>query len=148
MISPEVLRRYPYFAAIGEESLKDVAMMAEEVSVGENCVLFNEDEPAAKLYIIAQGEVNIQYRLGTGELRTVDTLVGGDLLVWSALIEPYRTTAIATTTRATQLVAIDAKRLRDLCDRDPLLGYRLTIQVAKLLAHRLEGARVQLAAID
>ena len=29
---------------------------------------------------------------------------------------------------------------------DPQLGYQLILQVAKLLAHRLEGARVQLAA--
>ena len=44
------------------------------------------------------------------------------------------------------MVLIDAAKLRELCDRDPQLGYQLVLQVAKLLAHRLEGARVQLAA--
>jgi hypothetical protein len=39
-------------------------------------------------------------------------------------------------------------RFRDLCERDPLMGYRLTTQIAKLLAHRLARARVQLAAAD
>ena len=33
MISPEVLRRYPYFAGISEESLKQVAMIADETCV-------------------------------------------------------------------------------------------------------------------
>ncbi|MBC7337778.1 MAG: cyclic nucleotide-binding domain-containing protein, partial [Clostridia bacterium] len=32
MVSPEMLRRYPYFAKISEESLKEIAMMAEERS--------------------------------------------------------------------------------------------------------------------
>jgi CRP-like cAMP-binding protein len=73
--------------------------------------------------------------------------VDGDLLGWSALIEPYKMTAIATAMKNTLLVRLDAPRLRRLCDQDPLLGYRLAIQVAKLLAHRLEGARVQLAAL-
>lgn len=147
MISPEVLRRYPYFADISEESLKQLAMIAEEKAIPANTVIFNEGDPAEYLSVILQGEVNIQYRLGTGELRTVDTLVAGDLLGWSALIEPYRYTAIATTTKPTQLARLDGPRLRKLCEDDPLLGYKLTTQIAKLLAHRLEGARVQLAVV-
>jgi CRP/FNR family transcriptional regulator, cyclic AMP receptor protein len=148
MISPEVLRRYPYFGGISVESLKLVAMLADEVSVAAGTQMFNEGDPAQYLYLILRGEVNIQYLLGTGELRTVDTLVDGDLLVWSAMIEPYKTTAVGTTTKATQLVRISAPKLRELCDKDPLLGYRLTIEVAKLLSHRLESARIQLAAAD
>ena len=148
MISPEVLRRYPCFAGLSEQILKRLAVLAEERTVPAGERIFNQDEPAKYLYVITKGEVNIQYLLGNGELRTVDTLVDGDLLVWSALIEPYTTTAIGTATKETQLVGIVADRLRQLCEEDPLLGYRLTTEVAKLLAHRLESARVQLAAHD
>ncbi|WP_347246627.1 cyclic nucleotide-binding domain-containing protein [Thermogutta sp.] len=146
MVSPEMLRRYPYFAKISEESLKEIAMMAEERSYPAGLQLFNEGDPADYLNIIVEGEVQIQYQLGNGEKRTVDTLVAGDILVWSALIEPYRTTAIGTTSKPTKVIAIKAKPLRELCDRDPMVGYRLTREIAKLLAHRLERARVQLAA--
>ena len=145
MISPEVLRRYPSAAAVGEESMKAIAMMADEVTVPAKTQMFSEGDPAQYLFVIMKGEVNIQYRLGNGQLRTVDTLVEGDVLVWSALIEPYRTTAIGTTTKDCQLMRISAARLRDLCARDPLVGYQLTLAVSRLLAHRLEGARVQLA---
>ncbi len=146
MVSPEMLRRYPYFAKISEESLKEIAMMAEERSYPAGLQLFNEGDPADYLNIIVEGEVQIQYQLGNGEKRTVDTLVAGDILVWSALIEPYRTTAIGTTSKPTKVIAIKAKPLRELCDRDPMVGYQLTREIAKLLAHRLERARVQLAA--
>jgi CRP-like cAMP-binding protein len=147
MISPEVLRRYPYFAGIDEESLKQLAMIAEEKSVPAHTAMFREGDPATYLYVILTGEVNIQYELGSGELRTVDTLVAGDLLMWSALVEPYRATAMGTTTKETQLARIDAAKLRQFCERQPLLGYRLMTQAAKLLAHRLERARVQLAVV-
>jgi CRP-like cAMP-binding protein len=148
MISPEILRRYSYFAGIDEASLRQIAMHAEEkqhISAGTR--LFSEGEPVKHLGLIVNGEVNIQYLLGNGEMRTVDTLVSGDLLGFSALIEPYRYTGFGTTTHETSLVLIDARKLRDLCNCDPKLGYQLTLQVAKLLAHRLEGARVQLAAV-
>ena len=148
MISPELLRRYPYFAGISDESLKQIAMIAEEKTVAADTVMFHESDPADEFYIIIEGEVNIQYRLGSGELRTVDTLTPGDLLIWSALVEPYRTTAVGTATKDCKLVSVDAARLREICAADPMVGYRLVTQVARLLANRLEGARVQLAAAD
>lgn len=146
MVSPELLRRFPCFAGLSEPLLKQLAVLAEERSVPAGTRIFNEGDPARYLYVIAKGEVNIQYLLGNDELRTVDTLVDGDLLVWSALVEPYRTTAIGTSTKETQLVGIDAEKVRQLCEESPILGYRLMTEVAKLLSHRLEGARVQLAA--
>jgi len=78
MISPEVLRRYPYFAGVDEESLKAVAMIAEEKSVPAGTQMFSEGVPADTMNIIVRGEVSIQYVLGNGERRTVDTLIDGD----------------------------------------------------------------------
>lgn len=146
MVSPEMLRRYSYFARVSEETLKEIAMLAEEKSYPAGMRLFYVGDPADYLNIIVEGEVDIQYELGNGEKRTVDTLVPGDILVWSALVEPYRTTAIGTTTKPTKVIAIKAKALRELCDKDPMLGYQLMREIAKLLASRLESARVQLAA--
>lgn len=148
MISPEVLRRYPYFAGVDEESIKQLAMIAEEKCIPPGTEMFREGDPAKFLSIILAGEVGIEYLLGNGEKRTVDTLVAGDLLGWSAMVEPYKYTAIGTTTKPTELAMIDAVKLRQLCDANPLLGYRLAREVAKLLGSRLEGARVQLAAVD
>ena len=86
MISPEILRRYPYFAGIDDAILRQLAMIAEEKSgIPAGTRLFDEGQPVKYLGIIVSGEVNIQYLLGSGEMRTVDTLVGGDLLGFSAL---------------------------------------------------------------
>ncbi len=145
MISPEVLRRYPYFAKVGEESLKKVAMIADEMAAGTSKVLFDQGDKADKLYIIIDGEVDLQYTLGSGELRTVDTLVAGDLMMWSALVEPYHSTATGTVKKDTKLIAIDGAKLRELCEQDHDLGYRILLSLTQLLATRLEGARVQVA---
>ena len=148
MISPEVLRRYPYFAPIAEESLKEIAMIAEERTVPAGTTMFQEHDPADTLYVIRGGEVDIQYVLGSGEMAIVDTLIDGDLLIWSALVEPHRTTGIGTTTKDTRLIAINASDLRALCKSDSRLGHRLMSEVAGLLADRLERARAQLAVVD
>ncbi len=145
MISPELLRRYPCFATIAEETLKAVALIAEEGAVPAGAQIHTEGEPADILSIIVDGKVDIQYTLVNGERRIVDTLELGDILGWPAMVEPYRITCIATARTATRLIKVDAKRLRELCERDTLLGYRIMGQVIKLLSERLEGARVQVA---
>jgi CRP-like cAMP-binding protein len=145
MISPELLRRYQCFASVSEESLKAVAVLADEAVVPAGTQIHNEGEPADILSLIVEGTVDIKYTLANGERRTVDTLEPGDLLGWPAMVEPYRITCIATARTPTRLIKIDAKRLRALCEKDLLLGYRIMGQVTKLLAERLDGARVQLA---
>jgi CRP-like cAMP-binding protein len=147
MISPERIRRYPHFAPIDEQCLKEVAMLAEERTYETGESLFNDNEPADYLLLILDGEVSLNYTLGTGEQRTIDTLVTGDLAVWSALVEPYKTTGEGVATKPTSVVAIEAAPLRRLCEQETELGYRLMTQIARVVSQRLEGARVQLAVV-
>ncbi len=148
MISPEILRRYPYFAAANEDSLRELAMMADEVSVAAGTIMYREGDKADRLYVLADGEVDIQYTLGSGELRTVDTIVPGELLMWSALVEPYKSTAVVTARQDCKLYALDATKLHALRDKDHELANHLLLHLTKLLATRLEGARIQLATVD
>lgn len=148
MISPEILKRFPYFAMVGEESLRTIAQFSEEVGVEAGTPMFKEGEKAPWLYIIRQGEIDIQYTLGDGSSRVVDTLVPGDLLVWSSLLPPYKTRSSGLVTKDLQLIRMDAAALRQLCEQDTAVGYRLMTQVVTLLANRLDGARTQLATLD
>jgi CRP-like cAMP-binding protein len=148
MISPEILRRYPYFAAAKEESLRELAMLSDEVTVASGSIMYREGDKADRLYILVEGEVDIQYTLGSGELRTVDTIVPGELLMWSALVEPYKSTAVVTTRQNCKLIALDAAKLHVLCDKDREVANHVLLHLTKLLATRLEGARIQLATVD
>ncbi len=148
MVSPERLRRYACFAGITDESLKAIAMISDEKTHRAGTKLFQEDQPADHLFIVAEGEVDIRYAAGVGEYRSVDTLVGGDLMVWSAIIPPHKTHSTAIASKDTRLIAIEAAKLRELCQKDAVLGFKLMSRVAEAVAHRLNGARTQLAAMS
>jgi CRP-like cAMP-binding protein len=147
MVSPEILRRFPYLAGVSEDMLKQVAMISEEKTVRKGDVLFREGEDATHLYIIVEGEVDIQYELGDGTHQTVDTVVAGDFTLWTSLIKPHTTHSIGMARTNLRLVAIDAPKLRDLMEADPLLGYRIMDAIATAVSHRLLGARLQVAAM-
>jgi CRP-like cAMP-binding protein len=148
MISPEILRRYPYFAAADDEGLRNLAMICDEIAVAAGAVMYREGDKADKLYILTDGEVDIQYTLGSGELRTVDTVVPGELLMWSALVEPFKSTAVVTVRSPSKLIAVDADKLRAFCSKDLKVANDVLLHLTKMLATRLEGARIQLATID
>lgn len=146
MVSIEVLRSFPYFAGVSPETLKAVAEATEERTFLPGQPLFREGDPARALYILRAGEVDIVYQHHVDEGRVVDTVVAGDLIGWSALVEPYRCTATAVPRASGRAVCIDAAGIRKLCERDHMLGYRLLKEVAGMLSRRLQGALVQLAA--
>ena len=75
MISPELLRRYPYFADVSEDALKEVPMIGEENSATADTTLFTDGDRADSLHILVEGEVDLKYTLDNGDQRTVDTLV-------------------------------------------------------------------------
>lgn len=146
MVSIEVLRSFPYFAGVSPESLKAVAAITEERTFPAGQPLFKEGEAAQALYILRAGEVDIVYQHHVDEGRVVDTVVAGDLIGWSSLVEPYRCTATAVPRAAGRAVRIDAAGIRKLCEHDHTLGYHLLKELAGTLSRRLQGALVQLAA--
>jgi CRP-like cAMP-binding protein len=148
MISPESLRRYPHFADMSDDNLKTLAMNATEETIPAGTQMFGEGDTAEFFGIIVKGEVDIQYLLGEESRRTVDTLTAGDPLCWSALVDPFKTTAFGTTTKETQIIRINADVMREMCDKDPQVGFRLMKRIARLLGDRLQNARVQLATFD
>lgn len=159
MISPEILRRYPYFAGLSEDALKQVAMLAEQrpFKAGERLFeesaafkagarLYEKGEEAKELMILVSGEVDLVIELSGGKEAVVASLVPGELMAESSLIEPYQLTVGGVATRAGSLIAIDAQGLRELCRADPQTGLALMSQIARLLLDKLQGMQVQVAA--
>jgi CRP-like cAMP-binding protein len=147
MVSPELLRRFTCFSGATEQILKQVAMMSEEKLAREGDVLFREGEDATHLNLVVEGEVDVQYVLGDGSYQTVDTLIAGDLMVWSSLVEPHTTHSMGVARTNVKLVAIDAPKFRELMQAEPRLGYLVMSALASAIAHRLHGARLQIAAM-
>ena len=152
MISPELLRRYPFFGFLDDTELKAVAMIAEEVSGEAGQFLFETGSPADALYLIVSGNVDLIYVVtdnGRPDLRKefyISEHGAGDIVGISALIEPYLYTSAIRATAPSRFIRVDAAGLRALCEVDPKLAYGLMRQTAKAAMERLHDTRIQLAA--
>jgi CRP-like cAMP-binding protein len=151
MVSPELIRRYPFFGGLTESQLAGIAMIAEEVSFPKGTAIGEGGRPATKLYLLTGGSVDLLYS-GGGEGRIANALVGevspGEVFAISALVEPYRLTTTLKAAEDVCAVAIDAPGLRTMFEVDARLGYVLMRNLAKAVMERLDAVRVQLAAAE
>jgi CRP/FNR family transcriptional regulator, cyclic AMP receptor protein len=149
MVSPELLRRYPFFGGLKDDELAGIAMIAEEVAYADGAVIFREGEMARCIYVLVAGTVDLVYEIQhpDGVITSyIGAIPAGEPFGISAFVEPYRLTATAKADGAVRAIAIDAAGLRALSEVDCHLGYAVMRQVARALAERLGFARVQLAA--
>jgi CRP-like cAMP-binding protein len=152
MISPELLRRYPFFGLLTDAQLKAIAMIAQEENISSGTQIFNEGNKADTFYLLLQGSVDLFYTVDTEGVLDFNKefLVGeinpGEAFGISALVEPYIFSATAKADQNLRFIAIDAVALRALLEKDSKMSCVVMYQVAKVFAERLQSTRIQLAA--
>jgi CRP/FNR family transcriptional regulator, cyclic AMP receptor protein len=149
MISPETLRRFSLFAGLDPAWFKDIAMVGEEVKLAQGEWLFHEGDDADALYLVLNGSVELKINLDVQSSRQADisTVSAGEVIGWSALVEPEVYTLGAVAASDVQLVRLDAVGLRKLMEQNCEFGFHLMRQLAKVLGQRLTNLRVQFVSL-
>ncbi|MCG8350701.1 MAG: cyclic nucleotide-binding domain-containing protein [Chloroflexales bacterium] len=151
MVSPELLRRYPFFAGLSMDQITSLAMAAEEVEVAPDTYLFREGDELNQFYIVVEGRVALSIGLLERGDRTsvaevavrsremVVSMVGASqIMAWSALVPPYVATSSGKTLTACRLIAVDCSELRANFEEDAQFGYLMMRKVAQVIRDRLQ----------
>ena len=139
----ELIRTHQFFRDLPEEDLALIARCGRNVHIGEGRQIFLEGDPADIFYVIRKGRVSLEVNTPPGGI-VVATLGPGDVLGWSWLFPPYRWHFDARALDETSAVALDGACIRQKCDEDPALGYRLMQRFARVAQERLQATRLQL----
>jgi CRP-like cAMP-binding protein len=152
MISPEILRRYPFFNKFSATALKSVAMIAEEVTFKQGEVIYESGKPNQAVLLLETGCIESFLIVTDPNGKSapkefyLDDLDPGEVFGISALVEEKVHTTTAQAGRDGKLVRIDAAKLEALCEADTQFGYVLMKEMADTLLKRLHQDRIQLAA--
>ena len=152
MISPELLRRYPFFGPMDDSQLKALAMLAEVLPYGAGETVFDAQQEADALYFLLEGGVDLSFVVedptqpGMSREFHVSPVNPGEPFGISALLEPYRYGATIRTSVRSQVLKIQSAGLRALCELDPRMDSILMRQIAKAAFKRLQDTRAILVA--
>jgi CRP/FNR family transcriptional regulator, cyclic AMP receptor protein len=150
MTITSVLKQADIFYELTNTQLELVASICQEKAYQQNELVFAENTPGNALYIIAEGEVDIQVDpaiIGgstTLGLQTIATLRRGQSFGEVAMVdEGVRSAAACCTQPNTRLLIIPREKLMLLCDTYPQLGYRLMRNLAADLAMKIRNTDLQ-----
>jgi CRP-like cAMP-binding protein len=154
MISPEVLRRFPFFGGLSDAQLREIAMITEEEVFEKGSIILADKKPAKNLFLLLDGYIDLVYHsvdeLNLHPVPTKELNAGeinpGEIFGISALIEPYIYNASARASTTAHVLVIDSLELRKLIDSDEKISNKILKQLANTLMERLIATRVQLAA--
>lgn len=140
----DALRQIDVLEGLSEHELQQLSQIAQGIEFSAGELIFREGDPAADVYLIAQGSVSLEVCApGTG-CRRILTVGAGELLGWSPVLEQARLTATARTISTTSAVKVSGRQLLALCEHDPRFGYEFMRRAALALAKRLSATRLQL----
>jgi CRP/FNR family transcriptional regulator, cyclic AMP receptor protein len=140
----EFVAAAPVFAGLDAAQVATVAGCGRNERFAAGDHLFLEGRPADRFFLIRDGAVAlVLVAPGRGAI-VIQTLHDGDVAGWSWLFEPYTWQFDGRATAPTSVIAFDAVCLRDKCEADHELGYRLMARFAATAIGRLQSTRLQL----
>jgi len=125
--------------------LQQIASIAEIRVYDTNDILFYEGEPAEHVYLVVTGRIMLELCRATIYKKNLMNIGPGEMLGWSSFVEQRNYASTGVVVAPTQLVKIDGKQLRAICDRDPEFGYDFMHRIMRALAKRLTTTWSQLA---
>jgi CRP/FNR family transcriptional regulator, cyclic AMP receptor protein len=133
-----------FLRGLNADQLDRITEIASPRRWDAGVTIFREGDQDSVLYVVEEGHVAIEISVpGRGRV-TILTVGTGEVFGWSSLFFERPKSASARTVEATKALALDANRLRALCDVDNHLGYVLTRRILEVVSLRLKATRMQL----
>lgn len=132
------------FSHLSPEQLESVAACCEAQSYAAGDVIYHQNTPARKVYLILDGLVSLDdvvdpYTSISYERRGPKNIIGAASMLG---LKMYSLTA--TCLEPTTVIAIDVPALERLCEVHPDLGYKVMSEIAFIFFQRYERAKTRL----
>ena len=107
-------------------------------------VLLREGEPAADLGLVLSGRIGLRLRVPERGAVTILTVEPGDVVGWSVLVSPHRSTSTVVGLLPSELILFDGEALRRELAASDELAAAVYPAILSAVARRLDGTRLQL----
>jgi len=139
-----IIKDHPFCEGLKKEYVDFIAGCASNVRFRAGEVIFKEDGPADKFYLIREGLVTIDMQATGHKHITIQTIGQNQILGWSWLIPPYKCRFTCRALEDTRAFAFDGKCLREKCEGNHDLGFELLKKLTRVFTERLGATRMQL----
>ena len=142
MVAANELAKFYLFSVFSKEQLEELAEISEKKTYKKKDHIYEPGDRAKHLFVVSQGSVSLR-RLEPGDDVGIafEMRESGDLFGAACFMHPQHYTLTAVCLEDSEVIAIDADKLFDLCEKDPAVGYRLMLKIAQVYFERYKIAK-------
>jgi CRP/FNR family cyclic AMP-dependent transcriptional regulator len=133
------LESLPLFHGLTPSELKLVISRFEDTSFPADHIVFNQGDPADKLYVVISGRVAIRFKPDDGDVLNVAEVEHNGVFGWSAVLGRQSYTSSAICLEDCEAVYVRGDVLRKLCETHAETGVIILERLAEVIAERLRS---------
>ena len=142
MIEAYKLAYMELFDVLSDEQLKELAEITEKKTYKKHAHVYERGDSAKHLFVVSKGLVSLRrFEPGDDVGIAFEMREAGGLFGAASFMQPQHYTLTAVCLEDSEVIAIDADKLSDLCEKDPAVGYRLMLKIAQVYFERYKIAK-------
>jgi CRP/FNR family cyclic AMP-dependent transcriptional regulator len=135
----QILQDIPIFKDLSGGGIREIERIVHVRKYETGEFVFQQGDVGAGLFVIAKGSVNILLD-DTSETAPLATLEKSDFFGELSLLDNERRSASARAAEPSVLIGFFRPDLLDLVERNPVLGSKVLLNIAKVIGERLRSA--------
>lgn len=142
MVEASNLRGLGLFSVFSEAHLEELAKITEKKTYKRHDHVYERGNPARHLFVVSKGLVSLRrFEPGDEVGIAFETREPGTLFGAASFMEPQEYTLTAVCIEDSEVMAVDADKLAELCKNDPAVGYELMLKIAQIYFERYKIAK-------
>jgi CRP-like cAMP-binding protein len=144
MVLLDMLEGIDFLKEFPPEYLGNIAAIGELREYPADAVLFEQGKESCHVYLLVSGKVELEMRVADVGLMPIQEVAPGELLGWSPVLEVGPMTATARARTPCRVIALNVRRLQEMCKQAPEFGMEFLRRAAATAATRLSSTRLRL----
>ena len=140
----DVLRAVPIFNGLSIRDLRTVQKLVYVRHYADGETIFSTGDPSLGMYIITAGTVHIMREIPGAQPKLIAELAAGEFFGEMGLIDDSPRSASAVAHGDTEAIGLFKPELLNVSSRQPQLGLKIFLSVAKTLSIRLRRTNQEL----
>lgn len=143
-VQTDDLKQIRFFEKFSEGQLETIASISSIREFKVKDIIFEQYDELSEVFVLLSGSISLGISLPKEKRIHLGTVSEGQLFSWSAVFQPYISTAWVMAITPARVIAIDAKKLNEEIERDCDFGFKTMSKIAHTISQRLSDTRFQL----
>ena len=138
MVIREDLKQIVMLTYLTDSMLDNLAQIIDILKFDRDEILFRENEPAERFYMLISGNVLLEQRISGEVTAIIASIKPGFSFGWSAMIKDSLYTSDAICVEPSEIYSFKQSKVQKLFAQDPEMGFRFYQRLLVIIKKRLD----------